>query len=197
MRSIAPHAAWRISRPSEQFPPRTLSAHPSDGSVEEDVPFWRAEPTRQSPLPNGAIFGSADDRDAWPTASNLKSVPLAVHDGRAKPKQVLVAHGVHQRADLWRVLLGVDQPARVRHRYDASGRRIDSSGSLAGPGSDERKTMAYNDHGDLIASVSEETRSSGGSIDEQGRVVPSPGEPTTIRSETQVQVPVRRARQLD
>ena len=38
-----------------------------------------------------------------------------------------------------------------------------------------------------IGSVSEETRSSGGSIDEHGRAVPSPSEPTMIRSETRVQ----------
>ncbi len=101
--------------------------------------------------------------------------------------QELVAQASPAQLAAFRVLLGVDQPARVRHRYDASGRRIESSGSLAGPGSDERKTMAYNDHGDLIASVSEETRSSGGSIDEHGRVVPSPSEPTMIRSETRVQ----------
>ena len=65
--------------------------------------------------------------------------------------QELVAQASPAQLAAFRALLGVDQPARVRHRYDASGRRIESSGSLAGPGSDERKTMAYNDHGDLIA----------------------------------------------
>ena len=101
--------------------------------------------------------------------------------------QELVAQASPAQLAAFRALLGVDQPARVRHRYDASGRRVESSGSLDGPGSDERKTMAYNDHGDLIASVSEKTGPSEGSIDEQGRIVPSPGEPTTTRSETRAQ----------
>jgi hypothetical protein len=70
------------------------------------------------------------------------------------------------------------------HRYDDEGRRIETVfhfGTLGG----ERKTMAYNDHGDLSEEKSYRARNEL-SFDDQGRVVegkePSPGEAPTAEA---------------
>jgi len=82
-----------------------------------------------------------------------------------------------------RTLLGVGgEPTRRRHRYDGRGHRIETSCSLFGPLGSDRKTMAYNDHGDLIRELSEGQQRDY-DLDDQGRLSESPTAQGTSRSE--------------
>jgi hypothetical protein len=82
-----------------------------------------------------------------------------------------------------RTLLGVGgEPTRRRHRYNGRGHRIETSSSLFGPLGRDRKTMAYNDHGDLITELSEDERREY-DIDDEGRLSEKPTTESTSRSE--------------
>jgi hypothetical protein len=80
-------------------------------------------------------------------------------------------------------LLGVGgDPARRSHRYDAHGHRIETSSRLFGPLGRDRKTMAYNDHGDLIRELSEDEQREY-NVDDQGQLSEKPNSESTSRSE--------------
>jgi YD repeat-containing protein len=80
-------------------------------------------------------------------------------------------------------LLGAGgEPARRRHHYDGRGHRIETSSSVFGPLGRDRKTMAYNDHGDLIRELSEDERHEY-DIDDEGRLSEKPDTESTSRSE--------------
>lgn len=82
-----------------------------------------------------------------------------------------------------RTLLGVGgEPTRRRHRYDGRGHRIETSSSLFGPLGQDRKTMTYNDHGDLIRELSEDEHREY-DIDDEGRLSEKPNSANTSRSE--------------
>jgi YD repeat-containing protein len=82
-----------------------------------------------------------------------------------------------------RTLFGVGgEPTRRRHRYDGRGHRIETSSSLFGPLGSDRKTMAYNDQGDLIRELSEDERREY-DIDDEGRLSEKPDTEGTSRSE--------------
>lgn len=89
--------------------------------------------------------------------------PFASHLHELKPEH---------RAALESVLAGPMQ--RSQHRYDEQGRRIETLRSLFGSLGNERITMEYNQHGDLVAQTSrEESREYG--FDDQDQPVDRPG----------------------
>jgi hypothetical protein len=72
---------------------------------------------------------------------------------------------------------------RRLHRYDAQGRRTETRSSLFGPLGQERKTMVYNDYGDLIEESWWEKQLEY-RIDDLGRLLENPTEHRESRSET-------------
>jgi YD repeat-containing protein len=72
---------------------------------------------------------------------------------------------------------------RRHHRYDEQSRRIETSTIMA-PKDIDRKTFAYNDHGDVIAEISESSHSEYDFGDE-GTLTPKPDSSRSHRSETQ------------
>jgi len=88
--------------------------------------------------------------------------------------------------DAIRTLLGVGgEPTRRRHRYDGRGQRIETSSSMFGPLGRDRKTMAYNDHGDVIRELSEDERREF-DIDDEGRLSEKPNTESITRSEVRL-----------
>jgi len=79
--------------------------------------------------------------------------------------------------------LGALLGTRRLHRYDAHGRRIETSSSMFGQLCRNRKTMAYNDRGDQTEEISEDEERDY-SIDDQGRLSESTTRETVSRSET-------------
>lgn len=72
-----------------------------------------------------------------------------------------------------RALFGAgSEPRRCFHRYDAEGRRIETRLAI-GPLMDERRTMAYNEHADLILQRTASTHRDYG-IDDEGRLSEAP-----------------------
>jgi YD repeat-containing protein len=82
-----------------------------------------------------------------------------------------------------RALLGAGGGfTRRLHRYDVQGHRIETRSSLFGPLGQDRKTMAYNSHGDQIEEISEDEQRDF-SIDDQGRLSDDPTKASVNRSE--------------
>ena len=81
-----------------------------------------------------------------------------------------------------RALFGAaDEPMRRIHRYNEQGRRAETRWRMGALGAD-RKTMAYNDHGDQIEEISEhESREYG--LDDEGRLSDAPTKESASRSE--------------
>ncbi len=72
-----------------------------------------------------------------------------------------------------RALFGAGaEPRRVFHTYDAEGRRIETRMAM-GPLAEGRRTMAYNEHGDLISQTTSSTHREYG-IDDEGRLSERP-----------------------
>src|SRR5947209_3082986 len=83
-----------------------------------------------------------------------------------------------------RALLGSRGGSTRRlHRYDARGRRIETRSSLFGPLGRNRKTMAYNNHGDQVEEKSEDEQRRDYNIDDQGRLSESRASESVSRSE--------------
>ena len=83
-------------------------------------------------------------------------------------------------------LLGTtDQPRRRMHRYDAYGRRIETLSSAFGPMGGNRKTMAYNDQGD-VAEEHWEDDSREFEISDDGRLLEKAGSERLTRSEARM-----------
>jgi len=84
-----------------------------------------------------------------------------------------------------RALYGAGVTRRV-HRYDARGRRIETHMSMLGTLSRDSKRMTYNDHGDLIAELSEYEQCDW-NIDDQGQLSDSAHGSRVSRSEARFQ----------
>ena len=81
-----------------------------------------------------------------------------------------------------RALFGVaGEPMRRMHRYNVQGCRAETR-SRMGPLGGDRKTMAYNDHGDQIEEVFEHDRREYG-LDDEGRLSDAPTKESVSRSE--------------
>jgi YD repeat-containing protein len=72
---------------------------------------------------------------------------------------------------------------RRRHRYDEQSRRIETSSEMA-PNDLDRKTFAYNDHGDVISEISESSHAEY-DLGEGGELTTKPDSTRSHRSETQ------------
>jgi hypothetical protein len=73
-----------------------------------------------------------------------------------------------QQLEAMRALLG--STSRRAHRYDGDGRRVETISNVFGLMGTDRKTMAYNEHGDLIEQVTEDEHS-GFSLAEDGQLL--------------------------
>jgi YD repeat-containing protein len=80
-----------------------------------------------------------------------------------------------------RSLLGGDEPIRGMHRYNEQGRK-DEAHSRMGQVSEDRKTVAYNDHGDQIEEIFEHDQREYG-MDDEGRLSDAPTSESVSRSE--------------
>jgi YD repeat-containing protein len=72
---------------------------------------------------------------------------------------------------------------RRHHRYDEQDRRIETSSNMA-PNDIDLKTLAYNDHGDVITTISESSHTEY-AFGEEGTLTPKPDSTRAHRSETQ------------
>jgi YD repeat-containing protein len=114
---------------------------------------------------NGNLVEEAQTQESlWPPAEILAD---------ANPAQL----------DTLRTLLGTaNAPIRRWHRYDERNRRIETQASLYGPIGRDRKTIAYNDHDDVIADLWESDHREF-SVDDDGGLVEKAGSESATRSE--------------
>ncbi len=70
-----------------------------------------------------------------------------------------------------------------RHRYDEQDRRIETSSNMA-PNDFDRQTFTYNDHGDVIFTISESSHAEY-DFGEQGELTPKPDSTRSHRSQSQ------------
>jgi YD repeat-containing protein len=78
-------------------------------------------------------------------------------------------------------LMGGTGPIRQLHRYDEQGRRCETLSQM-GPLGENRRTMAYNEHGEQIAEIAEHaTREY--KMDDEGRLSDKPARESVNRSE--------------
>jgi hypothetical protein len=80
-----------------------------------------------------------------------------------------------------RALLGGGEPIRRIHRYDEQGRRAETRSRMGLLGED-KKTVAYNDHGDQIEEISEHHQREYG-MDDEGQLSDAPTSESASRSE--------------
>ena len=97
------------------------------------------------------------------------------------PPEIVTRMNPAQLATMRALVGGGSETSRILHQYDARGRRIETRSSMWSLGQN-RKTMAYNDHGDQIEEISEHDDREY-NIDDEGRVSESPGNPAASRSE--------------
>lgn len=94
------------------------------------------------------------------------------------PPEIL-AHASPEQLEVIRMLFIF----RRHHRYDEQNRRIETSSNMA-PNDFDRETLAYNDHGDLITTISESSHTEY-AFGEEGTLTPKPDSTRSHRSETQ------------
>jgi hypothetical protein len=100
------------------------------------------------------------------------------------PREMLAAMEPAQLQALHALLGGVGEPVCRMHRYDESGRRVETRLRMGLLGGDIQ-TMVYNDRGDRIAEISQhETREYG--IDDKGQLADVPLKESITRSEVRI-----------
>jgi len=105
---------------------------------------------------------------------------------RALPQEILTQIPEEEAAALNTFLQLVATASSQRHRYDARGRRVETTSSMFGPMGQDRRTMAYNVHGDLIERT-DEHQHRGFEIGDDGQLAAVPNEDHTGRSEARFQ----------
>ena len=98
------------------------------------------------------------------------------------PEEALAQIPASEREKLQAMFGGGRVQAHRVHRYDADGRRIETTSTMFGGLGEDRRTWDYNERGDRIQEIDESTHQSG-SLDENGRLVDDAGSPKTTRSE--------------
>jgi hypothetical protein len=98
------------------------------------------------------------------------------------PQEVLTIVNPAQLETVRAMLGAAGEPIRRIHRYDGSGRRVETRSRMGLLGGDI-KAVAYNEHGDQIAEVSEHEERDYG-MDDEGRLSDAPARENISRSET-------------
>ena len=107
-----------------------------------------------------------------------------IHSDEVLPSEMLTSFNEAQRASV-RALFGAGGKfVRRTHRYDDHGWRVETRFGMGPLGGDVR-TMAYNEHGDLIQEIDESEEREFG-MDDRGRLSEMPLKERVIRSEARI-----------